>query len=141
VRVLVTTSPGLGHTFATIPLSWALRAAGHEVLFATAGRLDGDLPAVLGAGVQVAEIATREQMERIRAGLRARRQAEADRLGVPLREMVERDQIWFVRNYRKIQSLSKGVARELRAEKPPAFDVFHDNRYEQHWWCWDTWSD
>jgi len=37
VRVLVTTSPGLGHTFATIPLSWALRAAGHEVLFATAG--------------------------------------------------------------------------------------------------------
>lgn len=91
MRVLVTTSPGLGHTFATIPLSWALRAAGHEVLFATAGRLDGDLPAVLGAGVQVAEIATREQMERIRAGLRARRQAEADRLGVPLREMVERD--------------------------------------------------
>ncbi len=54
--------------------------------------------------------------------------------------MVERDQVRFVRNYRKIQSLSKGVARELRSARPPAFDVFHDNRYEQHWWCWDTWS-
>jgi glycosyltransferase involved in cell wall biosynthesis len=55
-------------------------------------------------------------------------------------DMVERDQFTFVRNYRKIQSLSKAVARQLRSEKPPAFDVFHDNRYEQHWWAWDTWS-
>jgi hypothetical protein len=55
-------------------------------------------------------------------------------------DMVERDQIRFLRNYRRIQSLSKAVARELRSNRPPAFDVFHDNRYEQHWWCWDTWS-
>lgn len=54
--------------------------------------------------------------------------------------MVERDQFRFVRNYQKIQSLSEGVARELRSDRAPAFDVFHDNRYEQHWWCWDTWS-
>jgi UDP:flavonoid glycosyltransferase YjiC (YdhE family) len=31
----VTTSPGVGHIFPTIPTAWALRAAGHEVLIAT----------------------------------------------------------------------------------------------------------
>src|SRR5215470_15155022 len=37
VRALFATSPGLGHVFPTIPLAHALRAAGHEVLMATAG--------------------------------------------------------------------------------------------------------
>jgi glycosyltransferase involved in cell wall biosynthesis len=55
-------------------------------------------------------------------------------------DKVERDQIAFVRSYRKIQSLAKGVAQAIEAGRPPAFDVFHDNRYEQHWWAWDTWS-
>lgn len=91
MRVLIATSPGLGHTFASVPLGWALRAAGHEVLLATAGRLDGDLPAVLGAGIQVVEVASRDRMEQVRADLRARRQHEADRLGVSLAEMTARD--------------------------------------------------
>ena len=50
------------------------------------------------------------------------------------------DQIGFVRDFRKILKLSKGIARDLRMERQPAFDVSHDNRYEQHWWAWDTWS-
>src|ERR671930_52906 len=37
VRELFATSPGLGHVFPTISLAHALRAAGHEVLVATAG--------------------------------------------------------------------------------------------------------
>src|SRR3954454_18359466 len=37
VRALFATSPGLGHVFPTISLAHALRAAGHEVLMATAG--------------------------------------------------------------------------------------------------------
>src|SRR6266540_4278096 len=37
VRALFATSPGLGHVFPTISLAHALRAAGHEVLVATAG--------------------------------------------------------------------------------------------------------
>lgn len=53
---------------------------------------------------------------------------------------VERDQVAFVRRYRTIQSLAKSIARELGSERPPTFDVFHDNRYEQHWWSWDTWT-
>lgn len=36
VRVLFAVSPGIGHLFPTIPLAWALRAAGHDVLVATA---------------------------------------------------------------------------------------------------------
>ncbi|HEX4223693.1 MAG TPA: nucleotide disphospho-sugar-binding domain-containing protein [Pseudonocardiaceae bacterium] len=31
---MITTSPGIGHIFPQIPTAWALRAAGHEVLFA-----------------------------------------------------------------------------------------------------------
>ena len=34
--MLFAVSPGIGHLFPTIPLAWALRGAGHEVLVATA---------------------------------------------------------------------------------------------------------
>ena len=34
MRVMITTSPGIGHILPQIPTAWALRAAGHEVLFA-----------------------------------------------------------------------------------------------------------
>jgi UDP:flavonoid glycosyltransferase YjiC (YdhE family) len=37
MRVLVTTAPGAGHLFPLVPLAWALRSAGHELLLATAG--------------------------------------------------------------------------------------------------------
>lgn len=37
MRVLFVVSPGLGHLFPTMPLAYALRAAGHEVRFATSG--------------------------------------------------------------------------------------------------------
>lgn len=50
MRVLVVTSPGLGHNFPLVPTAWALRAAGHEVLFAAGGAADSlaeaGLPAV-----------------------------------------------------------------------------------------------
>lgn len=91
MRVLVTAAPGHGHTFATVPLTWAFRAAGHEVLFATAGRLPGDLPAIVGAGVTVAEIASRERMDALREELRARTLAQARSLGVGPAEMAERN--------------------------------------------------
>ncbi|MFB9904859.1 nucleotide disphospho-sugar-binding domain-containing protein [Allokutzneria oryzae] len=37
MRVLFASSPGLGHLFPMIPLAWALRSAGHDVLVATTG--------------------------------------------------------------------------------------------------------
>lgn len=37
MRVLITTSPGIGHIFPTISTAWALRAAGHDVILATGG--------------------------------------------------------------------------------------------------------
>jgi UDP:flavonoid glycosyltransferase YjiC (YdhE family) len=37
MRVMITTAPGAGHLFPLVPLAWALRSAGHDLLLATAG--------------------------------------------------------------------------------------------------------
>lgn len=37
MRVLFVSTPGVGHLFPMVPLAWALRSAGHDVLVATAG--------------------------------------------------------------------------------------------------------
>lgn len=37
MRALFVSSPGIGHLFPMVPLAWALRAAGHDVLVATTG--------------------------------------------------------------------------------------------------------
>ncbi|MFD0346171.1 glycosyltransferase [Kitasatospora aburaviensis] len=55
MRILLTTAPLYGHVLPLVPLSWALRAAGHEVLLAAPGEFAGvageaGLPAVASAG-------------------------------------------------------------------------------------------
>ncbi|MFG2463562.1 nucleotide disphospho-sugar-binding domain-containing protein [Streptomyces sp. NPDC048523] len=52
MRVLIAASPGIGHVFPAVPLAWALRLAGHEVLVATGG----DGLAVREAGLAVADM-------------------------------------------------------------------------------------
>ncbi|MFJ2306983.1 nucleotide disphospho-sugar-binding domain-containing protein [Streptomyces sp. NPDC087787] len=52
MRVLIAASPGIGHIFPAVPLAWALRLAGHEVLVATGG----DGLAVREAGLPVADV-------------------------------------------------------------------------------------
>jgi len=54
VRVLFAVSPGIGHLFPTVPLAWALRAAGHEVLVATAAE---SVEAAVRAGLPAVETA------------------------------------------------------------------------------------
>jgi UDP:flavonoid glycosyltransferase YjiC (YdhE family) len=54
VRVLFAVSPGIGHLFPTVPLAWALRAAGHEVLVATAAE---SVEAAVHAGLPAVETA------------------------------------------------------------------------------------
>ena len=38
MRILLTVAPGAGHLFPLVPLAWALRALGHEIVLATAGQ-------------------------------------------------------------------------------------------------------
>jgi UDP:flavonoid glycosyltransferase YjiC (YdhE family) len=54
MRILFSTFPGLGHFFPLVPLAWAARTAGHEVLVATTSRAleacgQAGLPAVEAA--------------------------------------------------------------------------------------------
>ncbi|MDI6105185.1 DUF1205 domain-containing protein [Actinoplanes sp. NEAU-A12] len=52
MRLLFTTAPLRGHFFPLVPLAWAARAAGHDVLVATAERF---VPTVLQAGLPAAD--------------------------------------------------------------------------------------
>ncbi|PZS40787.1 MAG: protein IroB [Pseudonocardiales bacterium] len=54
MRVLVAASPGTGHVFPVVPLSWALRSNGHDVLVATAG--DG-VQRAASAGLTAVDVA------------------------------------------------------------------------------------
>ena len=49
MRVLFVVSPGVGHAFPLVPLVWAVRSAGHDVLVASHG------PAMEGAGLVVVD--------------------------------------------------------------------------------------
>ncbi|MEV6602595.1 nucleotide disphospho-sugar-binding domain-containing protein [Kutzneria sp. NPDC051319] len=68
MRILITTSPGLGHILPTISFAHAARAAGHEVLYATGGSVD----AVSDAGLQVVDASPGTDYREIFMGLGAR---------------------------------------------------------------------
>ncbi|CAL9499632.1 nucleotide disphospho-sugar-binding domain-containing protein [Streptomyces sp. enrichment culture] len=68
-RVLFTTCPAAGHFFPMVPLAWALRSAGHEVLVATPGSL---VPEVTRAGLPVVPCADAYDMIQV---MRPRRSA------------------------------------------------------------------
>lgn len=55
MRVMFIATPGVGHVFPMVPLAWAFRAAGHDVLMAT-GQLG---MAAINAGLDVADITPR----------------------------------------------------------------------------------
>jgi UDP:flavonoid glycosyltransferase YjiC (YdhE family) len=61
VRVLFTTSPGLGHVFPTVRTAQAFQAAGHEVLYALGGHVD----VAAAAGMAVADTAPGVDFARI----------------------------------------------------------------------------
>jgi UDP:flavonoid glycosyltransferase YjiC (YdhE family) len=67
MRVLVTASPGLGHMLPMVPMSWALRAAGHEVLLAMSGRGPDHVPMLAASGLHVVETAKPEDFDRLMA--------------------------------------------------------------------------
>ncbi|MFI9384192.1 nucleotide disphospho-sugar-binding domain-containing protein [Kutzneria sp. NPDC052558] len=65
MRVLVTASPGLGHMLPMVSISWALRAAGHEVLLAMAGSNAQHVPMLAASGLHVVETQPYESFVRL----------------------------------------------------------------------------
>ncbi|SDW71439.1 UDP:flavonoid glycosyltransferase YjiC, YdhE family [Amycolatopsis xylanica] len=93
MRVLFASSPALGHAFPMVPLAWALRASGHDVLFATsAGGLQ-----VQRAGLPVADLtppgfdldAALEQLKQVRPDLYARMHAVQTERQTDVRDAVD----------------------------------------------------
>ncbi len=89
MRVLVVSAPGVGHVFPMVPLTWALRASGHDVLVATSS----DALAVADAGLPVVDVLPdvdiRAQFAKIREEDPARFAAMASRRLTDVREMGE----------------------------------------------------
>jgi UDP:flavonoid glycosyltransferase YjiC (YdhE family) len=87
VRVLVVSAPGVGHVFPMVPLTWALRAAGHDVLVVTSS----DGLAVADAGLPVADalpgMNVRQQFEQLRQQDPARFAELANRRVTDVREV------------------------------------------------------
>lgn len=73
MRVLISSSPGIGHLYPTVPTAWALRAAGHDVLVATGGNHE------LGAhaGLPVVDVAPGTDMAQVFRGFFAEHGAQA----------------------------------------------------------------
>ncbi|MFE3638572.1 nucleotide disphospho-sugar-binding domain-containing protein [Streptomyces sp. NPDC059168] len=59
MRVLFVSYPAIGHVFPTVPLAWALRSAGHEVLVASAG----DALEAANAGLHVSDVCPGFELE------------------------------------------------------------------------------
>ena len=68
MRVLFLTIPGIGHAYPAVPLAWALRSTGHEVLFGTAG----DGLAVERAGLPVVDLKLGEDQPEVFAEIERR---------------------------------------------------------------------
>ncbi|WP_274648865.1 glycosyltransferase [Paenibacillus humicola] len=67
MKILIASFPALGHFLPVVPLAWAARAAGHEVLVVTAGEAVGaseraGLPwADASPGIQLRAVAERSK--------------------------------------------------------------------------------
>jgi UDP:flavonoid glycosyltransferase YjiC (YdhE family) len=92
MRALFVATAGIGHVFPMVPLAWALRAGGHDVLFVTTG----PALAVQRAGLPVADCApgvdpevAAEQLKQYRPDLYDRMQALQNEKQADLRDTAD----------------------------------------------------
>jgi UDP:flavonoid glycosyltransferase YjiC (YdhE family) len=85
MRILITTSPGLGHILPTISFAQAARAAGHDVLYATGG----SVAAVAEAGLQVVDASPGTDYAQLFQSFGAERFAEMQAARDDLRRTME----------------------------------------------------
>jgi UDP:flavonoid glycosyltransferase YjiC (YdhE family) len=77
MRIIIATSPGIGHLFPTVTTAWALRAAGHDVILATGGHHD----LAAHAGLHVVDTSPGVDFGKVFRGLTAGAPEPGDRLG------------------------------------------------------------
>ncbi|MFF7365871.1 nucleotide disphospho-sugar-binding domain-containing protein [Streptomyces sp. NPDC008125] len=65
MRVLFSTPPAMGHLFPVIPLTWALRSAGHDVLVASS---DSAVSAAVQAGLPVVDVSPGVDFDQVFGG-------------------------------------------------------------------------
>ncbi|GAA2263031.1 salmochelin biosynthesis C-glycosyltransferase IroB [Streptomyces amakusaensis] len=108
MRVLFVTYPAIGHVFPTVPLAWALRSAGHDVLVASAG----DALKAADAGLHVADVSPGFVLEDFL-------QSTAGELIARLRQPGEIDPMDGLRLFAHLnESLADGIVRTADRFKP-----------------------
>ncbi|MFD7631790.1 nucleotide disphospho-sugar-binding domain-containing protein [Streptomyces sp. NPDC059851] len=108
MRVLFVTYPAIGHLFPTIPLAWALRSAGHDVLVASSG----DALEAANAGLHVADVSPGFHLEEFL-------QTECGELIARLRQPGEIDPMDGLRMFAQLNdALADGIVRAADAFRP-----------------------
>ncbi len=114
MRVMISTSPGIGHLYPTVTTAWALRAAGHDVIVATGGHQD----LAAHAGLQVVDTAPGVDFGAVfRQGM-AEQGAGGPAGGPPTRQPVDRGFVGrlFARVSEKFADRTVALAREWRPD-------------------------
>ena len=117
MRVLFTGAPAVGHLFPMVPLAWALRAAGHDVLFAS---YRGAEP-VTGAGLPLVDVAPGLDASHELLAVAGARRPELFRRVV---DSATADRDAFVRLYAHVNDLVADGLVELAREWRPDLLVF-----------------
>lgn len=95
-----------------------------------------DFDMAYSLGAYLAERKDVKNGQRYRQASEALREyaVRSDRL--ELRGERRRKQIDAVRHLRSLRSLEKLHRAQFDLSESPAYELFNDNRYEQHWWSW-----
>ncbi|MFJ9645450.1 nucleotide disphospho-sugar-binding domain-containing protein [Streptomyces sp. NPDC101206] len=108
MRVLLVTYPAVGHLFPTVPLAWALRSAGHDVLVASSG----DALEAANAGLHVADVYPGFHLEEFL-------QTECGELIARLRQPGEIDPMDGLRLFARLNdALADGITKTADAFRP-----------------------
>ena len=57
---------------------------------------------------------------------------------LPSRKLALIDQAKFAQKWRRLMKLRRVHQTQFDLDGEPAYKVFNDNRYEQHWWSWSV---
>lgn len=117
MRVLFAVSPGLDHVYPTTGLAWALRVAGHEVVYATTGV---SVDAAVNAGLPVRDVSPGADFSGIfpRSGSRETRARAMRERGLRMAETLQTPEVILEKFAQVTDPMAEGTLRFAESWRP-----------------------